>query len=68
MYQPDVIFPSHMIGYIFQLDQDSLPPQFLRGDIHVDDKRHLIFASDQQLELLRQARRWYVDGTFKVCF
>ncbi len=27
-------------------------------------ERHLIFATDLQLELLRKARRWFDDGTF----
>ena len=30
-------------------------------------RRHLIFASDQQLEVLRKSKTWYVDATFKLC-
>ena len=28
--------------------------------------RHLIFASDQQLEVLHKSKTWYVDATFKL--
>jgi len=27
----------------------------------------LIFTSDQQLEVLRKSKTWYVDATFKLC-
>lgn len=29
-----------------------------------DGGRALIFATDEQLELLKSAREWYADGTF----
>ena len=29
--------------------------------------RHLIFASDRQLEVLAKSKTWYVDATFKLC-
>jgi hypothetical protein len=28
--------------------------------------RHLIFATQKQLQLLKKARRWYIDGTFFI--
>jgi hypothetical protein len=49
-----------------QLDKAAMPPDFYRREVVVDGKRHLIFATDEQLDLLRQARRWYIDGTFQV--
>ena len=36
------------------------------GDICMDGERHLVFAPDEQKELLRNAKTWYVDGTFKA--
>jgi hypothetical protein len=29
-------------------------------------RRHLIFATGNQLEILKKCHRWYVDGTFKL--
>jgi len=40
----------------------------LQGDIIVKPcgRRHLLFASNQQLELLTRALQWYMDATFWV--
>jgi len=35
-------------------------------DIIINDWRHIIIASDHELDLLSQARRWYLDATFWV--
>jgi len=40
--------------------------KFLVGDIAEDGQRHFVFATDFQLGLLQTAKRWYMDGTFKV--
>ena len=49
---------------------EALPNNFFIADINVTrksgNKRHLIFATPEQLHLLYRAKGWYVDGTFKL--
>ena len=47
------------------MDDSALPENFLRADIKVGNRRHLVFYNDQLLDLLKAAKEWYVDGTFK---
>ena len=51
------------IGFINTMTKDTT---FFRHEVPVKDRRHLVFASDQQLDILRKAKTWYLDGTFKV--
>ena len=52
----------------FQLNMDHIPDNFLRWDIPVEGARHLLFASDVQLDLMSNAKTWYVDATFHVMY
>ncbi|KAJ8309073.1 hypothetical protein KUTeg_013947 [Tegillarca granosa] len=38
---------------------------FVRKDVRVGSKRHIILATDQQLDLLSSSKIWYMDRTFK---
>ncbi|XP_076038994.1 uncharacterized protein LOC143024111 [Oratosquilla oratoria] len=50
----------------FDIDENFLPEFFLRSTAQVGHKKHYIFANENMLNLLRLAKTWYVDGTFKV--
>ena len=58
--------PADLTSIDFDLREDVLPENFLRVDITTRNGRNLIFASDEQLNTLREARTWYIDGTFKL--
>ena len=46
----------------FELLDDHVQSQFLRGDVHKNGTHHLIFATDALLEFLTNAKTWYVDA------
>jgi hypothetical protein len=46
--------------------EDHIPDDFLKSDIKIDGRRHLVFATENMLNLLSKSKTWYVDGTFKV--
>ena len=58
--------PRDPLDLEFELCQDHLPDAFLKADIKKHGKRHIILATDQQLEHLSKAKSWYIDGTFKL--
>ena len=45
---------------------DFIPGNVIRADIKVDERRHIIFATEEMLNILCRAKRWYLDGTFKI--
>jgi len=46
--------------YSFQLTTDYIPDGFLQDYIRVDEARHLIFASPDQLKVLSRTKTWYL--------
>ncbi|KAJ8305953.1 hypothetical protein KUTeg_016498, partial [Tegillarca granosa] len=48
------------------LNTEFIPDDCFRYDVKVDQRRHIIFATDQQIEFLGKFKTIYVDGTFKL--
>ena len=51
----------------FGISEENIPADFLKADVCIQSKRHLVFATGQQLQQLVKAKNWYVDRTFKLC-
>ncbi|XP_076104363.1 uncharacterized protein LOC143073025 isoform X2 [Mytilus galloprovincialis] len=59
--------PDEPTSLFFELDTDYLQcDNFLIEDIRVEDQRHLVFSTPGQLQLLKYAKKWFCDGTFKI--
>ena len=50
--------PGHVEDLSFEINHAHIPPEFLRGDIHVGDKLHLIFMTRTQIDILKRAKTW----------
>ncbi|KAJ8037002.1 hypothetical protein HOLleu_17701 [Holothuria leucospilota] len=64
---PSMPKPADPVDLAFDIDERHIPTGFLRADIAVGENRHILFATDKQLNLLGKAKVWYVDATFKLC-
>jgi hypothetical protein len=66
------LVPPNPMNINFELKTEFIPPNFFRGEIAYFDEdqnyqgRHLLFMSNEQIDLLANAKRWYVDGTFHI--
>lgn len=58
--------PSNPTDLNFELDMAHIPDNFFRADVTVGGRRHLIFSTSKQLQLLEKAKTWFMDATFHV--
>ena len=56
--------PAEPTDLEFETQEDHIPADFLKSDVKVDRKRHLVFATQNMLNLMTRSKTWYVDGTF----
>ena len=61
-----IIRPQDPTDLTFEINMDFIPGNFIRADIKFDERRHIIFATNEMLNILCRAKRWYLDGTFKI--
>ena len=58
---------QHHQKLAFEVNEDHIPEEFLKGDVLKHGKRHQIFATEEQLQLLMKAKIWYIDQTLHCC-
>ena len=58
---------QHLQKLAFEVNEDHITEEFLKGDILKHGRRHLIFATEEQLQLFWKAKSWYIDQTFQCC-
>lgn len=52
--------PDEPTDLDFELDPQHIPANFLKGDVKVGDRRHLVFSTPKMLALLAKSKQWYV--------
>ncbi len=61
------MLPQNPVDLQFDIADLNLPTDFFRADLLVaPDSRHLLFFTDSQMELLKQAQMVTLDATFKI--
>jgi len=58
--------PEHPRDLEFELVDECLPNGFLRADLKVKNRRHLLFARREKLNTLAHGKTWYIDGTLNI--
>jgi len=62
--------PRNPTDMDFEFQYEHIPAEIQEEDttkdIIVDGRRHIIVSTNRHLDVLASARRWFVDGTFKV--
>ena len=59
--------PEDPTDLAFEISEENIPDDFLKADVCIQSKRHLVLPTSQQLQQLVKAKNWYVDRTFKLC-
>ncbi|KAG0727898.1 hypothetical protein GWK47_033651 [Chionoecetes opilio] len=65
-YQRRAARPKDPASLDFETNDTAIPEGFLKADIFIAGKRHLIFSTPAMLLLLSQAEMWYCDARFSL--
>ena len=65
-YQRRAARPKDPASLDFETNDSAIPEGFLKADIFIAGKRHLIFGTPAMLSLLSQAKMWYFDSRFSL--
>ena len=60
------LWPQDPQDLDFTLAENYFLEGFLQKDIRVDDRCHIIFATNIMISILCKAKNWFIDATFKV--
>ena len=59
--------PKHPTTLVdFEIEKSHVPPIFESWQYHVEQRYHIIWTSEEQRQLLKTSKTWYMDGTFKL--
>ena len=61
-----IFFQLSYIFYIKSCLTACKCEDFLIAHLRVDTQKHLLFATEIQLNMLKHASRWFMEGTFKT--
>lgn len=65
-YQRRAARPKDPASLDFEANESAIPEGFLKADIYIAGKRHLIFSTPVMLNILSQANMWYSDARFSL--
>ncbi|XP_046577176.1 uncharacterized protein LOC124285076 [Haliotis rubra] len=58
--------PAEPLDLDYEFQSHHFPSEFWRGDVSCTGARQLIFATTEQLQLMKKAKTWYMDGIYRV--
>lgn len=63
---PSKSIPEDPKDFDFEIPEEHIPDNFLRGDVMYIDRYYLIFTKSDQLTLLAKAKKWYATYIWHV--
>ncbi|XP_071948621.1 uncharacterized protein [Antedon mediterranea] len=61
----ETLRPTHPKNLNFKINEEFMPEDFIKGDMHCDADHHILMATTDQLSILADTKIWLVDCTNK---